>query len=154
MTRPALNPAGRAGRTVRVLCQVAFWAPLALCTYLALVPEPPDNPVFRLSDVILHAAAFTYLSFALLLAQSARPVPRNAALAGNERPRGELYFSTFGLMLAYGVFLELVQAFVPERSAELKDLFVDAIGIAVGLLLARFLAVPLLRAAQRIVAWL
>ncbi len=41
-------------------------------------------------------------------------------------------------MLAYGIAIELIQSFEPTREAELKDLIVDAIGIALGLGLYRW----------------
>ncbi len=122
-------PPGRSVTVARVALQVAFWVPLAICTWLALIPEPPDNPIFRLSDVILHSAAFTYLSLALVLAR----------LHGNRTPS---YLSTAVFMICYGVLIEVVQGFIPERSSELKDLLVDSVGIALGLLLARWLARP------------
>jgi len=118
-------------RLALILFQSAFWIPLLVCTYLALVPEPPDNPVFRVSDVILHGAAFTYLSLALVL-----------ALFGTTMARQSIYVRTFVCMLGYGIFLELVQSLVPERSAEFKDLFVDVVGIVIGLMLAAVLAGP------------
>lgn len=124
---------------MRVCFQAAFWVPLGVCTWLALIPEPPDNPVFRLGDVVLHAAAFTYLSLALVLAR------------GHRNPAPE-YLKTAGFMIGYGVLLEIVQAFIPERSAELKDLLVDALGIAAGLLLARWLARPIRDLALRLSA--
>ena len=37
-------------------------------------------------------------------------------------------------MLAFGVFIEVVQMFLPARSAEWQDVLVDAAGIALGLL--------------------
>jgi len=120
-----------------VLFQLGFWVPLLICTYLALVPEPPDNPVFRLSDIILHAAAFTYLSLALVLAQF-----------GGSLDRGRLYLRTFLFMLGYGVFLELAQSLVPERSPEIKDLLVDLGGIGAGLALAGLLAPTIHRLVQ------
>ncbi|MCZ6709099.1 MAG: VanZ family protein, partial [Gammaproteobacteria bacterium] len=40
-------------------------------------------------------------------------------------------------MIAYGLFIEAVQAFEPERSAEFKDLAVDLAGICIGLWLTR-----------------
>ena len=58
----------RSGGLVRAAFQIGFWIPLLFCTWAALIPAPPDNPVFQLSDVLLHAAAFTYLSFAFVLA--------------------------------------------------------------------------------------
>jgi VanZ family protein len=40
-------------------------------------------------------------------------------------------------LLAYGVFIELVQSQVPGRHASTADVLADALGIALGLLLAR-----------------
>ncbi len=130
MTRPGAD--GTHQRRVLALFRTGFWVPLMACTYLALVPEPPEHPVFRLSDVLLHGLAFAYLSLALMLAY-----PGGAASRHDPRLR------TFVLMLGYGLFLELVQALVPERSAELKDLLVDVAGILTGLVLARYLGGPL-----------
>ena len=98
------------------LLRLGFWLPLALCTYLAFTPSPPE-PVFRISDIVLHGFAFTYLTFALGLAH-----------------RESRWWQMGAWMLAYGLFIEVVQSFEPERSAELKDLAVDCVGIALGLL--------------------
>jgi VanZ family protein len=111
-SRPAL-----ADRAARVCLSAAFWVPLVVCTYLALSPSPPE-PVFRVSDVVLHALAFSYLTFALGLAHPATGRPMLVAW-----------------MLAYGIFIEVVQSFEVERSAELKDLLVDGAGIVAGLAL-------------------
>jgi hypothetical protein len=91
-----------------------FWLPLAVCTWLAFTPSPPEA-VFRVSDVVLHGAAFAYLSFSMGLAHDLSM--RRVAL----------------WMLGYGAVIELLQSLIPERSAELKDLLVDGAGIAVGL---------------------
>lgn len=120
-----------AQRLAVLLWRLGFFVPLLICTYLALVPDPPDNPVFRVSDVILHAAAFSYLTVAFVLMHEGVQLHRALAIR-----------STL-VMLGYGIFLEGVQWFVPERSAELKDLGVDLLGILVGLLLAGLLARPL-----------
>jgi len=131
------SPADRptlADRLAVLCCRFGFWFPLLVCTYLALVPDPPDNPVFRLGDVILHGAAFTYLTFAFVLMAQARD--------GGGGLSRTLALKAFLAMLGYGIFLELVQSLVPERSAELKDLGVDLIGVIVGLLLAAVLARP------------
>ncbi len=107
---------------IRVILLGGFWLPLLACTYLALAPSPPD-PIFRFSDVLLHASAFIYLTFALMLAYADKAL-----------------WQTFAWMLAYGVFLELVQSVEPDRSAEFKDIFVDVGGIIVGIGLGRFAA--------------
>jgi len=123
--------------SVRILIRLGFFIPLLVCTYLALIPEPPENAVFRMSDVILHGGAFTYLTFALylMILGTVRTVRTGFSVIG---PR------VFAVMLGYGLFLEVAQAFVPERATELKDLLVDTAGIAVGLLLAVVLAGPVL----------
>jgi VanZ family protein len=109
------NPAF-AGR----LLKAVFYLSLGVGCYLAFVPTLPDISVFRMSDVVLHACGFAYLTFALMLAHP-ELTPIRAAV----------------WMISYGVAIEIVQYFVPERSAELKDLLMDATGLVVGLLVAR-----------------
>jgi len=109
-------------RVLRFCLQVGFWLPLAVCTYLALTPSPPES-VFQIGDVFLHAFAFTYLTFSLNLAY---PSQRGLRLGA--------------WMLGYGLLLEVVQSFEAARSAELKDLLVDLVGICLGLLAARWMA--------------
>jgi VanZ family protein len=125
------TPAG----ALSLVLGAGFWAPLAICSYLALVPNPPDSELFRISDVLTHAFAFTYLTFALRVA-----FPDVSALKAG------------ALMLAYGVLIEVVQSFEPERHAELKDLLVDLGGISLGLVAAEFLAEPARRLAQRLLS--
>jgi VanZ family protein len=106
-------------RLVAFLLVVAFWIPLIICTYLAFDPSPPDV-AFGLSDIALHGFAFSYLTFALGLAYQHRH-----------------WLVPGAWMIAYGLFIETVQAFEPERSAEFKDLVVDLAGICFGLWLTR-----------------
>jgi VanZ family protein len=106
---------GAAERVSRALFLLGFWPPLLICTWLALTPSPPEA-VFRLGDVVLHAFAFTYLTFTLGLAHSGLAAWRVAVW-----------------MLAYGALIEVLQGLGPTRSPELKDLLVDAVGISVGL---------------------
>ena len=127
-----------AGRLAAVGGRLGFWIPLLICSWLALIPEPPDNPVFRLSDVTLHGAAFTYLPFAFVLMMIVSSSP--SASKGGFGIRWTTAVQAFIAMLGYGLFLELVQSLIPERSAELKDLLVDLVGIGAGLLLAALLA--------------
>ena len=99
--------------------RLAFWAPLALCTWLALTPGPPEA-VAEISDVVLHLLAFAYLAFALSLAH----FPSR-------------WLMTLVCLLIYGAGLELLQSTLATRSAELKDLGMDLAGILVGLGLYR-----------------
>ena len=50
------------------------------------------------------------------------------------------------LLLGYGGLIEILQMFIPSRSAEWGDVVADAVGIGIGCLLA----VALQRAAQRL----
>ena len=102
------------------LFKLGFWVPFAVCTYLALAPQPPQVDMFRLSDIFAHAFAFAYLTFAFRVAYQNRSAAH-----------------TFVVLLAYGVLIEVVQSFEAERSAEIKDLLVDVAGIGLGLLIAR-----------------
>jgi len=108
--------------------------PLFFCTYLALALSPPKVPVFRLGDIVLHASAFIYLTFALVTLKGW------ASHASTGSTDVAVYRHSAAWMLAYGVLIELVQSLEPERTAELKDLMVDIAGIGVGLLVAKLLA--------------
>ncbi len=121
-------------RIAATLLLVAFWLPLAICTYLALHPSPPDA-VFRLSDVLLHGFAFTYLTLALGLAHQHR------------------HWLLPGLwMLGYGVLIELLQSFEAARSAEAGDVLVDIVGIGLGLLAHGWMGAFLRRSVERVVS--
>lgn len=132
-----------AGAAAKLLIRAGFWIPLLICTYLALIPEPPEHPVFRVSDLVLHAGAFIYLTLALVIGQQGR---------GNTD--GQIYLRSLLLMLAYGLFIELAQSLVPQRTAELKDLLVDLLGIGIGLVAARIAARRVDELVYRSVAWL
>jgi VanZ family protein len=101
----------------RWLILIGFWFPFAFTTYAAFAPHGVPLPV-EVSDVYLHASAFTYLTAALWLAHH----------------DGERWWKPALWMLAYGVAIEVIQSFEPTRDAEVKDLVVDAFGIALGVL--------------------
>jgi VanZ family protein len=103
----------------RASLQAAFWIPLGICTWLALTPAPPDA-IENVSDVALHAFAFTYLAFALGLAM----------------PRLRLRWIAVALF-GYGAGLEVLQGLGSARVASFQDLVVDVLGITLGLLLLR-----------------
>ena len=51
----------------RWLILIGFWLPFVVTTYAAFAPEGVPMP-FRVSDIVLHAGAFTYLTAALWFA--------------------------------------------------------------------------------------
>ena len=88
--------------------------------WLALTPAPDQ----RLSlgwDKLNHLSAFAALGLCAVLGYRGSRRAQWAALAG---------------VLAFGALIEVLQQWVPNRSAEWADLLADALGIAVGALLA------------------
>ena len=103
--------------SLRDLCRLLLLAAVVTITWLALSPRPPPL-VDTGADKINHLLAFTTLSF---MAWFALPGARRVAMVA---------------LLAYGGMIEIVQSFVPSRSAEWADFATDAAGIALGSLLA------------------
>lgn len=96
---------------------------LAVISWLAFKPAVPAQEWLHM-DKLRHISAFLTLAVVASLgwAKQAQLAPRVA----------------FGL-LAYGLLIELVQSQLPSRSASLADWAADALGIALGLVLARWL---------------
>ena len=93
----------------------AFWLALTFTSYTAVAQtEVLSSP--RISDVVLHMTAFFVLTGLLQMAYLPSQGLRAAVL-----------------LFGYGLLIEGVQLWLPHRSAELKDLLVDALGIAMGL---------------------
>jgi VanZ family protein len=115
----------------RWLIVVGFWIPFVVTTYAAFAPEGVPMP-FQVSDIVLHAAAFTYLTAALWFAHHG----------------GDRGWKPAAWMMAYGTAIELIQSFEPTRSAEIKDLVVDAVGILAGLGVYRWVVVRLFSQAR------
>lgn len=117
----------------------AFRAALAVAlittSYLAFTPR--HFPVIdHIWDKLKHAAAFVTL----------------ATLADFSFPRSRFGAAKAGWLLAYGVLIEVVQYFVPYRSAEVLDVVADSVGIACYLLLVPALRrLPLVRERWRLV---
>ena len=97
-----------------------FLLALGAVTVLALVPVPPAS-IDLGWDKLNHVAAFATLS---VLARAAWRAPR--------RDAGVALW-----LLAWGVWIELAQGLIPARHASGVDLFADALGIIVGLVLFR-----------------
>ncbi len=92
---------------------------LAVVSWFAFAPVPFDDGGLPL-DKARHLAAFGALAWV-----AAQGFGRGAA--------GHI----FAGLLAYGVFIELVQSQIPGREASAWDVLADVAGIALGLLAAR-----------------
>ena len=82
----------------------------------AFAPGTGDAPSFSGADKLQHVLAFASMAGVGALGFASR-----ARLAAG--------------LTAYGVFIELVQIWVPGREASAADVAADAVGIALGLLL-------------------
>ena len=83
-----------------------------LVTYLAF-GHIDETPVSRVNDKFGHSAAFLCLAFLLDFAS-----PSTDWCARKLLP-----------LLAYGLFIEVVQYFLPYRTASLLDLAADGLGL-------------------------
>jgi len=107
-----------------------FWIPFAIASYAAFAPQGLPLP-FDISDIVLHAFTFTYLTAALWVAHY----------------YGEPGWKSAVWMVGYGLLIAGIQSFETTRTAELKDFCMDVVGIVLGLSLYRLLlrvAEPLL----------
>jgi VanZ family protein len=93
-----------------------------------LFPGPPEDESQGIADwlpVLAHFATFSLLAFLVY-----------RSLAGLRTIRSPVV-ATFALCFLYGLVLELIQKVVPGRGWELGDLFMNGLGIVVGLVAAR-----------------
>lgn len=98
----------------------ALLAGLVLGTcWLAFDPGPPAA-IDTGWDKLNHVVAFSSMAFSARFAF----------------PNGRIPAIVLGL-LAFGIFIELVQTQIPGRSAEVLDVAADAVGILAGLAAAR-----------------
>ncbi|WP_310734357.1 VanZ family protein [Ideonella livida] len=81
--------------------------------FALLPPGPPGPDWFWQADKVRHAAAF--VAFWWMARRCGWPAPRVLAV-----------------LLAYGVAIEVGQAFTPGRDPSLGDVLADAVGLALG----------------------
>src|SRR5687768_8466726 len=113
-----MSPAWLLDPRLRRLAFVAWWLGWGALLLATLSPQP-DLPL-ELSDKTWHV-----LGFALMTA---------AAVGFAHEARALLGWAAFALLV--GAVVELGQTFVPSRSPDIRDFVADAIGCAVGLVLA------------------
>ena len=111
------------------------WFGVALCIYLSLMPSPPSLDVTQ-GDKFQHIAAYGMLMLWFV------------QLAGDGRRRQ----ITAVALLALGIAIEFAQLASGYRDFSVADMGADAIGIAVGWLLAPPRLPNLLDFAERLVA--
>ena len=100
--------------------KILFFSMLAVVLWLAFTPRPP-TALDTGWDKLNHALAFSAL-----------------AVSGRFGFPGSRW-RALGVMLgllAVGVAIELVQSFLPTRTAEVNDVLADGVGIVLGLMAA------------------
>ncbi|MDD3594836.1 VanZ family protein [Sulfuricurvum sp.] len=98
-----------------LLFRFFFYTALFSISTLAVLPDYSAlPPIVSVSDLINHAAAFFVLYVLYTLSY-----------------RHSIQRMTFSL-IAYGIGIEVVQAFLPTRFSSVEDLIADCTGILVG----------------------
>lgn len=104
--------------------KVAFYGSAALVFLLSVVPSYDYLPgAFRINDKINHFVAFFMLSLLFDAAYGSLPVPGKG-----------------GILLFYGLAIELVQFFLPYRECSIVDWSVDIVAIAFYFAASRFVS--------------
>jgi VanZ family protein len=103
-------------RSARALLAVA----LLFVLYEATEKQPLELLLCYRSDKLLHGMAFFLLS----------------SLVDMAFPASRLLFWKVLFLAVFGIFIELVQVYLPWRSAEVMDFIADCIGIALYLISA------------------
>ncbi len=100
----------------RTAWRLLFLSVVVGASWLAFSPHPPRAADLGW-DKANHFAAFGTLAFVGLQCLAASPRRRWIVLAA---------------LLAYGILIELVQAQIPGRDAEARDVLADMIGASIG----------------------
>jgi VanZ family protein len=123
--RPWRGPltASPAERTLR-LFPAAVW----LVVIFVASSIPGTDLPSGIDDRVAHTAVYFILGMLVML-----------AVAGFARPEisGRHYLFAFLFCVAYGISDEIHQMFVPNRTPSLKDVFFDALGTALALMVVR-----------------
>jgi VanZ family protein len=120
--------------TLRTLWWSLGIALLLVITALSLLPVRGPDLDLPNADKLNHAVAYIVLMIYF------------GQLVGANRRRRAMVVAG---LVGYGITIELLQALMPPRSAELADLAANATGIVIGLLLLRTPAGGLLIAIER-----
>ena len=96
------------------LLKLGFWLALLFASYMAFA-SPTAIPTIQISGLLLHAITFAVLTYGLRMAY----LP-------------DAWLMAAAWMLLYGVGIEVIQSFTPDRVPEVLDVLVDVVGITAG----------------------
>jgi VanZ family protein len=91
----------------------------------SLWEQPQEPPAFAINDKLVHGVLYAMLAISMI-----------AAVGRDARTRVLPYIYTCVIATSYGALLEILQRFCTlTRSGEMADLYADAIGAIIGVLL-------------------
>ena len=105
--------------SIRILAKSLFWLCCALVAWGTLLAPSGGVDWFPYQDKVMHFGAFATLAC--------------TGLTGYPRSR---FWLLVGLV-AFAVGIEIIQTYIPVRSAEVADFLADIVGIFVGFAAAR-----------------
>lgn len=92
---------------------------------LSLWEQPQEPPAFAINDKLVHGVLYAMLAISMI-----------AAVGRDARTRVLPYIYTCVIATSYGALMEILQRFCTlTRSGEMADLYADAIGAIIGVLL-------------------
>ena len=107
---------------------IGLWLPVAVYMaaiyYGAVQPDVPEVIAVRFTDTLLHAGGYAGLAMVTLRATA------RGRWAG---VTGVTMLVAFAIVVVHGASVEIAQMFAPPRTAELRDVWNDAVGAAGGL---------------------
>lgn len=104
-----------------MFAKALFYITAALIFILSVIPNYKHLPdVFSLSDILNHLGAFVVL--AALFDSAHRKLRTSQKIL---------------VLLGYGLFIEIVQYFVPYRKFSLADLAIDGVGVCAYFMVVR-----------------
>ena len=106
-------------RTIRVGWSLIGWFGVALILYLSLMPHPPELDIEQ-GDKLQHMAAYAVL------------MGWWAQMGASDRANARIAL----IMLGLGIAIEFMQAATGYRTFSVADMVADALGIALGWMLA------------------
>ena len=105
-----------------VLAKIVFWLAMLTTLVFSFLPGSSVEGILGL-DKVMHCAAFFVLT---------------ASLGLGYKPQ-KPYISMVLMLIIFGVAIELIQQFIPNRIFSLYDFAADIAGVALGMLFYRTL---------------
>ena len=109
------------------------WGAILMVTALSRSLGPIDDiDIVSHQDKIVHFLEYFILAFLTFF----------ALVRGTRRDRRWQFHTTIGVVIVYGIALELLQMLVPERDMSILDIAANVMGALVGAYVAMYMLEP------------